>query len=198
MAGTGADNGPRSAGERKMADQTDQTLEERSEAAPQEIDETEQLRERLAEAEKQASEHRDQYLRSRAEMENYKKRLQRNYSDQAQTAKKELLKKLLGVEDNLERALQYGESGQAGGESLLEGVRLTKYQLDQLLEQEGVHRMEAQGKAFDPHTEEAVHRVHEANVPDHQVVQVVRPGYTYGDQLLRPAQVVVNVHGDNE
>jgi molecular chaperone GrpE len=73
---------------------------------------------------------------------------------------------------------------------------LTQYQLNSLLQQEGVKPIEAEGKIFDPHLQEAVHRVNDPNVPDHTVVQVARTGYTYGDEVLRPAQVVVSVHSD--
>lgn len=177
-----------------MTDQVDQSLESQTE--PAEEGGQADLRRELAQAQEEAAASQDRYLRARADMENYKKRMERTYSERATAAKKDLLRKLLSVEDNLERALVYGEGGQAGGESLLEGVRLTKYQLDQLLEQEGVRPIEALNKPFDPHTEEAVQRVHQPDVPDHQVVQVARPGYLYQDEVLRPAQVVVNVHGE--
>jgi molecular chaperone GrpE len=79
----------------------------------------------------------------------------------------------------------------------MEGVRLTSYQLDQLLEQEGVKPIESEGKPFDPRLEEAVQTVDDPNVPDHTVVQVARKGYTQGDEVLRPAQVIVSVHGSD-
>jgi molecular chaperone GrpE len=157
------------------------------------------LEERVARAEEQAQEAQDRYLRARADMENFKKRIERTYSDRAESSKKELLRKLLAVKDNLERALHYGESGIASGEGLMEGVRLTQYQLDQLLDQEGVKVIEADGQPFDPRLEEAVQSVQNASVPDHTVVQVVRRGYTYHDSVLRPAQVIVSVQsGDAE
>jgi molecular chaperone GrpE len=108
------------------------------------------------------------------------------------------LVRLLSVKDNLERALHYGESSPTNGESIMEGVRLTQYQLDNLLQLEGVEAIEAEGKTFDPHLEEAVQRVNDVCVPDHTVVQVVRNGYMYGDEVLRPAQVVVSVHDDQD
>jgi molecular chaperone GrpE len=152
------------------------------------------VEEQLASAEQRASEYEDRYLRTRADMENYKKRIERTYADLAKSGKKDLLGRLLGVKDNLERALRYGESapeGQDGG--ILEGVRLTQYQLDQLLEQQGVKKIEAQGQIFDPALEEAVQTVTDPSLPDHAVVQVAREGYMYGDEVLRPAQVIVNV-----
>lgn len=156
----------------------------------------ETLQRQLAEAQQEASAAHERFLRTRADMENFKKRMERTYADRAESSKKQLLSKLLGVKDNLERALHYGEQSQ-GGEGIIEGVRLTQYQLDNLLQGEGVARLEAEGKPFDPRTEEAIQSVDDPNVPDGTVVQVVRKGYTYGDDVLRPAQVIVSVHGQN-
>src|SRR5712692_8309876 len=87
----------------------------------------------LEEARKEASDNYDRYLRVHAEMENYKKRIGRTYADLARSTKKDLLLKLLGVKDNLERALAYGESADLEQkESVMQGVRLTEYQLDQV------------------------------------------------------------------
>jgi molecular chaperone GrpE len=163
----------------------------------------ESLQSEVERARNEAAASQDRYLRALAEMENYKKRIERTYTDLAKNSKKELLRKLLGVKDNLERALHYAGSSESG-ESILEGVRLTQYQLEQLLAQEGVREIEADGKPFDPRLEEAVHSVHRSSVPDHQVVEVVRKGYTYSytnhdeNEVLRPAQVVVNVHKSKE
>jgi molecular chaperone GrpE len=161
------------------------------------------LQREVEKAQKEAAASQDRYLRALAEMENYKKRIERTYTDLAKSSKKELLRKLLGVKDNLERALHYAGTSESG-EGILEGVRLTQYQLEQLLAQEGVREIEAEGMAFDPRLEEAVHSVHKPDVPDHQVVEVVRKGYTYSytnqdeNEVLRPAQVVVNVHESDE
>jgi molecular chaperone GrpE len=162
-------------------------------AAPETAAQPGSLEEQLASARAEADDMRDKYLRTRAEMDNFRKRMERNYADQSRSQTKALLSRLLGVKDNLERALQYGDGGQSG-EGIIEGVRLTLYQLDNLLEQEGVKGIEAEGRAFDPHLDEAVHSVHDPEVADHTVIQVVRKGYTYGDEVLRPAQVVVSVH----
>jgi molecular chaperone GrpE len=176
---------PRSQNEAAAASGVDQ---------PPAPDDIEGLREELAAAQQEAASNNDKYLRARADMENYKKRVERTYADLAKASKTDLLTKLLSVKDNLERALQYGEQGGNGGEGILEGIRLTEYQLDQLLAGEGVKQIEAQGKLFDPHLEEAIQSVDDPSVPDHTVVQVVRNGYTYGDEVLRPAQVIVSVN----
>jgi molecular chaperone GrpE len=166
------------------------------EASTPERDEVQTLREELAAAQRYAADNEDKYLRARAEMENFRKRIERTYADLTKTSKKDLLRRLLAVKDNLERALHYGDTSEGAGEGIIEGVRLTQYQLDQLLAQEGVKPIESEGKPFDPRLEEAVQSIHDPNVPDHTVVQVVRKGYTYQDEneVLRPAQVIVNVH----
>ena len=111
-------------------------------------------------------------------MDNFKKRMERKYTDLASSSKRDILRKLLAVKDNLERALHYGETSESG-EGIMEGVKLTQYQLNQLLNQEGVREIEAQGKPFDPRLEEAIQSVDDPSVPDHTVVQVVRKGYVF-------------------
>jgi molecular chaperone GrpE len=155
----------------------------------------EQLLKELVESRQDAAAQQEKFLRVRADMENYKKRMERTYADRAHSSKKDLLQNLLGVKDNLERALHYAGSSEAGGESLMEGVRLTQYQLNQVLEKEGVEPIEAEGQPFDPRLEEAIQSVNDPSVDDHTVVKVVRTGYTYGDEVLRPAQVIVSVRG---
>jgi molecular chaperone GrpE len=156
------------------------------------------LRQQLEEAQQEAAQNYDKFLRARADMENFRKRMERTSTERAATARKDILTKLLAVKDNLQRALHYGESHGDNTEGIIEGVKLTEYQLNQILTQEGVERIDAEGKPFDPADEEAVQTVHDPGVPDHQVVQVVREGYTYKDEVLRPAQVIVNVHPDAE
>ena len=158
-------------------------------------DDIQSLRERLQAAEAEASSNHDKYLRALADLENNKKRMERAYADRTAWVKKDILSKLLAVKDNLERALNYGGSTDGNGEGIMEGIRLTQFQLDRVLSQEGVEPMDTTGKPFDPRTEEAVHSVEDPSVPDHTVVQEVRKGYTLNGEVLRPAQVVVSVHG---
>lgn len=163
-------------------------------------DDVQTLRAERDAAREEAAANYDRFLRDRADMENYKRRLERTYADLARASKKVLLQKLLSVKDNLERALQYAESSGARN-GIAEGVRLTEAQLDQLLSHEGVRPIDAKGKPFDPRLEEAVQTVHDPHLPDQQVVEVVRNGYTYGDderEVLRPAQVVVNVRNGDQ
>lgn len=176
----------------QAADQATQHAPEERDAG--EGDPADALTRELAEARQAAAESHDRYLRVYAEMDNYKKRIERTYADLSRNSKKELLLKLLGVKDNLERALSYGSNdGQDATESVIQGVRLTEYQLDSLLRAEGVTPVELTGKAFDPQQAEAVGTVVDPSVPDHTIVQETQRGYTYGDHILRPAKVVVAV-----
>lgn len=179
---------------------TDQQTQDNLESQGSETQPTEvaTLRSELETVQRQADENYDKYLRARADMENFRKRMERTANDREKRAKKDLLAKMLQVKDNLERALSYGEGNSGQTEGIMQGVRLTEYQLNQLLEQEGVTRIEADGQPFDPADEEAVQTVHQPSLPDHAVVQVVRQGYRYGDEVLRPAQVIVNVHQEEE
>lgn len=152
------------------------------------------LEDELRQARREASENHDRYLRVHAEMENYKKRIERTYADLARTSKKDLLLKLLGVKDNLERALAYGAGSETDGdESIVQGVRLTEYQLDQVLRAEGVTPMDLKGEPFDPELAEALGTAVHPDLPDQVVAEVVQQGYLYQDQVLRPAKVIVAV-----
>lgn len=179
-----------------MTDQTDENIRVADQVPEAEAGAPGSLSQELAAARQAAAESENKYLRARADMENFKKRIERTYAENLKSSKKDLLNRLLAVKDNLERALQFGENGQGNGEGLMEGVRLTSYQLDQLLGNEGVKQIEAVGQPFNPHLEEAIQSVNDPNVPDHTVVQEVRKGYTYADEVLRPAQVIVSVHGE--
>jgi molecular chaperone GrpE len=136
---------------------------------------------------REASEYRDKYLRAAAEMENYKKRVERRYADEAQAERRRLLRAFLAVADNLERALAHADADGA----LAEGVRLTYQDLQSLLSQEGVEPLVAVGHPFDPQVHEAV-AVVPGNGGQAVVVDETQKGYLYRGELLRPAQVIVS------
>jgi molecular chaperone GrpE len=147
---------------------------------------------REAGAQEGATDWYDRALRLQAEMENYRKRQQRLAQDQIESEHHRLLRAFLGVVDDLERAL---EAPIGDGEGLRQGVQMTHRAALQLLEREGVEQIRAEYRPFDPAWQEAVSTMahgHAGAEPD-TVVQVVEPGYRLGDQLLRPAKVVVAV-----
>jgi molecular chaperone GrpE len=159
------------------------------------IDETpEQAVERLTQAlqasTEEAERNRDQYLRERAELENFKRRMQREKSEALRYATEPLVRDLLPVIDNLERAVDHAPASR-NGESLAEGVRLVLKSALDVLERHGVMRIEASGP-FDPSRHEAVAQVPHAVLPPNQVVQQFEPGYELNGRLVRAAKVSVS------
>lgn len=147
----------------------------------------------LATAKATAAENWDKYLRERAEMENYKRRLERNYADQAKRAAKELILKFLGVVDNIERAVTYESTTgkEADARSLITGLRMTYLQSKELLSGAGLTEVPTVGLPFDPAVHEAVATEVTAKKPEGEIVAEVQKGYRYQDELLRPARVKV-------
>jgi molecular chaperone GrpE len=141
----------------------------------------------LADARRQADESHDKYLRTLAELENVRKRLEKNYQNRVVEAQRNLLRGFLEVADNLERAL---EAAQEGGD-IAGGVELTYRQLQRLLAQYGVEPIDAIGKPFDPMKHEAVGTVPANGMEDETVIAEERRGYVHDDELLRAARVYV-------
>lgn len=149
------------------------------------------LERELAEARSQAAENEQKYLRCLAEMENYKKRLERSHTELARSSRKALFGKALGVLDNLDRAIQYEDSAKDDPQSLITGLRLTYWQLHELLTGEGIKPIEAVGKAFDPRLHEAVDIDASGSAEPGVVTSELQKGYYYQDEVLRPAKVRV-------
>jgi molecular chaperone GrpE len=149
------------------------------------------LRGELAAARADADEQRDRYLRSLADFENYKKRVDRTMADRSSEGRRDLLKRVLGVLDNLYRAAAYREQG-APAEQLVDGLLATVKQFTTMLETEGVRPIEVVGRPFDPATAEAVGTRPNPDVAEHTVLDEARKGYRLGDDVLRPAQVIVS------
>jgi len=146
----------------------------------------------------QAAKERDEYLdalqRLKAEFENYKKRVARDQGDLVARASERLVKQLLPVLDDLERAL---EAAAAHEEATLEdGVRLVHRSLADALAKEGLVEVETDG-VFDPHTQEAL-LAQPSDADEGAVIQVLQKGYKLGDRVLRPARVVVSAGSGSE
>jgi molecular chaperone GrpE len=146
-----------------------------------------EVEERLAAAEAKAEEHLDDLKRLAAEFENYKKRTAREQASMSTRATERLVKELLPVVDDLERALEAAEQHEEA--KLEEGVRLVQRQLASALEREGLAEIETDGK-FDPHVHEAL-LSQPSEADEGTVIEVLQKGYRLGDQVLRPARVVV-------
>ena len=144
----------------------------------------------LAAAQAEAAKNWDLYLRERAELENFRKRTQRDKEEFRIFTRKELLLEVLPVLDNLERALEHvSESGE--GQGLLEGVTMTVAQFRKVVEDFGARPMVAVGAAFDPSLHQAMAQLETAEQPPGTVVSEYQRGYLLHDRLLRPALVVV-------
>ncbi len=148
------------------------------------------------ESEKLAETH-DRLLRVTAEYQNYQKRMSRELGEVGERARSELLKELLEIVDDLERALDAGEQAEQSG-PLLEGVRMTHSHLLTLLARHGVMPVEAEGQPFDPRLHEALMRQPTAEVAPMTIVGEIRKGYTINGRSLRPARVVVAVEPEPE
>jgi len=133
---------------------------------------------------------KDHYLRLAADFENFRKRTQRETAQQSAAGQQALIHDLLPILDHLERALACDQAQATG--PLHVGVALTLRQMNQLLQQHGVAAAEDLGVPFDPHRHEAVAVRNDPQQPDQAILDVIQRGYGCGDNILRPARVVVN------
>lgn len=150
-----------------------------------------ELEQRLQEAEEKLSAAKDAQLRTVAEMDNLRKRLEREAVNAGKFGAEKLLSALLGVADSLDLGLVAAHKPEADVPSLIEGMELTHKQLSSVLEKNGVKMLEPVGQAFDPDFHEAMTMVPSNEVPPNHVIEVIQKGYTLHDRLLRPAMVVV-------
>lgn len=154
-----------------------------------EVSEKDELEARIAALEKDKKENWDRYLRTAADLENLRKRQKREMDDARLESKGRVLKEMLPVVDNLERAIEHA-TAQAGTNPIVEGVQLVLRQFLTAFERLDVTPVEAAGQPFDPNLHEAISQ-QESDAPPGTVVQVLQRGYKSRDQLLRPALVVV-------
>lgn len=132
----------------------------------------------------------DKYLRLAAEFENYKRRAQRDQNDSIRFGNESLLKNLLPIIDNLERAIQCAKDAGTSG-PLLEGVELTHKQFLETVGKVGVRQLSTTGNSFDPAIHQAVTQVESENMEPNTVIEEFQKGYLLHDRILRPAMVSV-------
>jgi molecular chaperone GrpE len=138
--------------------------------------------------ESQLADAREQLLRGQADLENYQKRSQRELAEQRRYAALPLARELLNVTDNLQRAIEAGES-----EQLVSGVQMVAEQLAMILSQYDCLLIDAEGQEFDPNLHEAIGQVPSQDHPPGTVIQVTQAGYRMHDRVVRPSQVLVAV-----
>ena len=147
-----------------------------------------------------AAEFKDKLLRTLAEMENLRKRTEREVTDSRLYSVAKFAGDMLVVADNMRRALdavsaELRASAVPGVKAFLEGVELTERELLKALEKNGVRQFTPRGEKFDPNLHQAMFEVPDPSVPAGSVVEVVQPGYMIGERVLRPALVGVSKGG---
>jgi molecular chaperone GrpE len=163
--------------------------ESTGEAAEAAADPVEELRTQNAEL-------TDRLLRLAAEMENLRKRTERDLADTRAYAITSFARDMLSATDSLSRALmvlpaETRENADGTLKSLIEGIEMTEREMQRLLSKHGVTPIEAEGQKFDPHKHQAMFEVPDPSRPEGTVVQVVQAGFAIGDRVLRPAMVGV-------
>jgi molecular chaperone GrpE len=149
---------------------------------------------------REAADLKDRLLRSLAEMENLRRRTEKQVDDARVYGIANFARDMLAVADNMRRALdavtpELRETADTGVKALIEGVELTERELLKVLEKHGVKKLEPLGNKFDPNLHQAMYEIPDPSVPAGTVAQVVQAGYTIGDRVLRPALVAVTKGG---
>ncbi len=157
---------------------------------PEETDPLKILENKLTKAEEDAQASHDRLLRATAEFDNYKKRSERELGEFRKFANERLIKELLPVMDNLERAIESSTDDSANS-VIIEGVEMTLKEIYKVLEKFNLKSLDAEGKTFDPNFHQAVLQEETDEQADNTVLKVMQKGYILHDRLIRPAMVVV-------
>ncbi len=150
-----------------------------------------ELEAQLMQARQEATENWNKFLRERADTENFRKRQERVLTDRVQHQKKALLQKLLGVMDNVERALAFQDTLDRQG--LQQALRMVQWQMNEVMRSEGLNPVPTVGEPFNPYLHEAIEAVEDSEKPEGTIAEEVLKGYTLGDETLRPARVKVSM-----
>src|SRR3954452_8994839 len=149
---------------------------------------------------RELAEAKDRLLRALADMDNMRKRTEREVADARIYGISNFARDILGVADNMHRAMQALDDelrakADEATKALLEGVELTERELMNVLEKHGLKRIDPLGQKFDPNRHQAMFEIEDASVPSGSVVQVMQAGYLIGERVLRPALVAVSKGG---
>jgi molecular chaperone GrpE len=149
---------------------------------------------------REVAEQKDKHLRALAEMENLRRRTERETVDSRLYAVTSFARDVLGIADNMRRALEtvgpsVRDAADGGVKALVEGVELTERELLKVLDKHGVKKFEPLGEKFDPNLHQAMYEIPDPSVPAGTVVQVMQAGFKIGERVLRPAMVAVSKVG---
>lgn len=190
---------PTDAGQASGPADTPAATEPQQQAPDAPLDPLAALESRIRELEAQQSDLTDRLLRAHADMDNFRKRTEREKSDSAKYAITKFALDIVGIADNFQRAVTAVPAGAADEDgplkSVLEGVLMTERAFIQVLERHGVRRIDPQGEPFNPNVHQAVMEQEDAGVPAGTVLRVFQLGYMIEDRVLRPAMVVVSRGG---
>lgn len=153
--------------------------------------------ERIEELKKERDEYKEKFLRKSADLKNLRERKKQERKEYMKYANKSLLKDLLEVIDNFERAIEFESENQEGEEND-DGIRMIHDQLVELLVDYDVEKINAEDEDFDPHKHEAMMREERDDLDQQTVLEVFNEGYMLHDRVLRPAKVKVGVPANNE
>ncbi|MEE9186225.1 MAG: nucleotide exchange factor GrpE [Candidatus Binatia bacterium] len=154
------------------------------------LSEVDNLRQQLEAKELEAKQNHERFLRQLAEMENFKKRTAREKEETIKYGNEGLVRDLLPILDNLERAVEHAQGG-GNGKPLLEGIEMILKSLLEVLQKHGVTQISAKGEPFDPQKHEAFAQVESEDLEANTVVEELHKGYLQFDRLLRPSLVSV-------
>jgi molecular chaperone GrpE len=177
--------------DRPAADDTAAPLDDEAAAAPELVP-----AEQVTAALEAAADFKDKLLRTLAEMENLRKRTEREVADARLYAITNFAREVLAVADNMHRALgavgsELREHADPQVKSFIEGIELTERELMKALEKSGVRKFSPEAEKFDPNVHQAMYEMETADLPPGHVAQVIQAGYMIGDRVLRPAMVAV-------
>ena len=172
--------------------ETDTDKPDKKKSKAEETDPVQALEKEVESAKQEAQENYDKYLRVFAEFDNYKKRSTREMNDFRKYANEALLRDMLTVVDNLERAIDSSNDHAEDTSSIVEGVRMTLGGILDLIEKHHVAPIESVGKPFDPQFHQAFQQEESEDHPSNTVLKEFQKGYLLHDRLLRPAMVVVS------
>jgi len=144
----------------------------------------------LAEAKAEAAKMKESWLRAAADFDNFRKRTRKELEDARRTGREDLLRAILPVFDNLERAIQSAQRS-SDVKAMADGLAMVQRQFVEALSREGISRVPTIGQPFDPSVHEAIQQVETSDHAPGTVLAEVQPGYTQGDRLMRAAMVVV-------
>lgn len=177
----------------KVEESTEAEAQEEGSAEPEDVVEESpeaQLQKELETSREEANKNHELYLRAMADMENLRKRSQREKEDLAKFGNENILREILPVIDNLERAVEHAVQDEATN-GLLEGVKMTLDQFGKVLEKFNVVQIEAVGQMFDSAKHQAMGQIETDEVEPNMVAQEMQKGYLLNDRLLRPSLVMV-------